>query len=100
MKKLIVLAGILLTLTGCSTTPITTGDAGSIPVSRIYNPAYFTKTSEQQVEVSFQRDKGFIGSGCSHDIYVNNIKIFSIRPNESAVIYLNPDYYILAMRNK
>ncbi|USA55112.1 DUF2846 domain-containing protein [Acinetobacter sp. C32I] len=66
-------------------------------MDRIYNSEYFSKQSQDQAKVTFLRDKGFTGGGCSHDIYVNNTKVFSIRPNEKGVIYLKPDYYIFRL---
>ncbi|WP_448761820.1 hypothetical protein [Acinetobacter tandoii] len=98
MKKTILLYLLVgLGCVGCSTSPTVVGMEKNIPASRISQPSYFTKQSSDQTEVSFLRDSGFIGRGCTHDIFANNIKIFSIRPNEKAVIYLKPDYYIFRL---
>ncbi|WP_215902706.1 MULTISPECIES: DUF2846 domain-containing protein, partial [unclassified Acinetobacter] len=64
---------------------------------RVYNQNYLKKHTPEQAKVTFLRDKGFLGSGCTHDIYVNNEKVFSIRSNEIATIYLEPKYYIFRL---
>ncbi len=93
----IFLSLVFLTLVGCSTAPVKSDSVKLIPQNRIYEPAYFTKANSEDVQVIFQRDRGFIGSGCVHDIYANNVKVFSMRSNEKAVIYLKPDFYIFRL---
>jgi len=100
MKRIaisIALIGLSVTLNGCSTVPVTAETAKLIAPERIYQKDVFSRQDEDQAQVIFLRDKGFTGSGCSHDIYVNNVKIFSIRSNEKASIYLKPDYYIFRL---
>lgn len=63
----------------------------------MYNQNYLKKQTPEQAKVTFSRDKGFLGSGCTHDMYVNNEKVFSIRSNEIATIYLEPKYYIFRL---
>lgn len=93
MKKIIFLA-LVLGLVGCSTAPVVPNTAKLIPNERVYNQNYLKKQTPEQAKVTFSRDKGFLGSGCTHDMYVNNEKVFSIRSNEIATIYLEPKYYI------
>ncbi|WP_347454063.1 hypothetical protein [Acinetobacter thermotolerans] len=97
MKKILTIASACLYLMGCSTAPINDKSVGSIPKDRIYQQDYFYKQSADQASVTFTRDKGFLGSGCSHVLYVNNIKVFSIRSHEKATIYLPPDFYIFRL---
>lgn len=99
MKKLLLISilGIGAVLGGCSTIPVTADVAEPVPNNRIYVQSYFSKQSLDQARVIFLRDKGSTGSGCTHDIYANNEKIFSIRSNEKAVIFLKPDYYIFRL---
>lgn len=96
MKKIIFL-GLVLGLFGCSTVPVVSNTAKPIPNERVYNQDYLKKQTPEQAKVTFLRDKGFLGSGCTHDIYVNNEKAFSIRSNEIATIYLEPKYYIFRL---
>ncbi|AZC09826.1 hypothetical protein DKE47_010685 [Acinetobacter nosocomialis] len=96
MKKIIFL-GLVLSLIGCSTSPVVSNTAKPIPNERVYNQNYLKKHTPEQAKVTFLRDKGFLGSGCNHDIYVNNEKVFSIRSNEIATIYLEPKYYIFRL---
>lgn len=96
MKKIIFL-GLVLSLIGCSTAPVVSNTAKPIPNERVYNQDYLKKQTPEQAKVTFLRVKGFLGSGCTHDIYVNNEKAFSIRSNEIATIYLEPKYYIFRL---
>lgn len=96
MKKNIFLA-LVLGLVGCSTAPVVPNTAKLIPNERVYNQNYLKKQTPKQAKVTFSRDKGFLGSGCTHDMYVNNEKVFSIRSNEIATIYLEPKYYIFRL---
>lgn len=97
MKNLLIAGVVSLVLAGCSTTPVNPQSAASVPGERIYKHEYFSQQGSGSARVTFLRDKGFLGGGCSHDMYVNNIKAFSIRPNEKAVIHLEPDYYIFRL---
>ena len=96
MSKLLFLL-IAASVTACSTVPVSVNNARLIPSERIYQPAYFTRSSDDQAKVTITRDKGFAGAGCSHDIYANNVKMFSIRAGEIANIYLKPNDYIFRL---
>ena len=84
MKKIIFL-GLVLSLIGCSTSPVVSNTAKPIPNERVYNQNYLKKHTPEQAKVTFLRDKGFLGSGCTHDIYVNN------RPLAKVVIASSSD---------
>lgn len=75
-------------LEACSTMPISTQTGSPVPNERIYHAKYVKSTpASKAARVSFFRDTGFFGSGCSHDVYINNKKVFTIRPGE--FIHLN-----------
>ena len=97
MKSVIVLLSVLSTLSACSSVPVTSSTVQMIPPERIYQSKYFTKTSDDQVKVEISRDRGAIGSACSHTIYANDEKLFAIRTNEMATVYLDPKFYIFRL---
>jgi hypothetical protein len=85
-------------LSACSTTPVTEQTATPVPQERIYAPALVaTSVSSQKAHVSFFRDSGLFGSGCSHDIYVNNVKAFAIRQGEYIHLTLDPGPYFFRL---
>jgi len=43
------------------------------------------------------RDEGFMGQGCSHDMYVNNHKVFAIRQGEYLTLSLDPGHYLFRL---
>lgn len=82
----ILIAGLALAiLAGCSTSPVTEATAKPVPAERIYKPS-MTESQEggpsSSASVTFLRDSGYYGSACSHDMFVNNVKAFSIRQGE------------------
>ncbi|WP_165667905.1 DUF4397 domain-containing protein [Metapseudomonas otitidis] len=88
---LAVLAGLLLA--GCSTSPVTEGQANAIPSDRIYAPDLVGRGGPGVAKATFLRDEGYFGSGCSHVIYVNNRKAFAIRQGEGISLKLQPGEY-------
>ena len=76
-------------LAACSTVPVSEQSAQVVPASRIYQPAYIGPAVEpSDATVVFLRDSGFSGGGCSHDLYVDNVKVFAIRSGEKMTIHV------------
>lgn len=84
-------------MAGCSTTPVSNGTATAVPGERIYAPEYLQQRPGADAAVTFLRDKGFSGSGCSHDIFVNNTKVLSIRQGEGITLKLQPGAYFFRL---
>lgn len=84
-------------LVACSTTPVTSGAATAIPPERVYAPEYLQERAGADARVTFLRDKGFSGSGCSHDVYVNNTKVLAIRQGEGATLPLPAGAYFFRL---
>lgn len=83
----LVLLGLMTA--GCSTTPVTQQSAAQVPADRIYQQSYIgMATGPSDASVTFLRDAGFSGGGCSHDMYVDNVKVFAIRQGEQATIHV------------
>ena len=79
----------MLLAAGCSTTPVSRQTAASVPPDRIYQQSYVgSATSPTDATVLFLRDAGLSGSGCSHDMFVDNIKVFAIRHAEQITIHM------------
>lgn len=96
MRGLIVL--LSLSLAACSTTPVTQQSAMPVPADRIYAASYVVGNEPAKgATVSFARDSGFLGGGCSHDLYVNNAKVFAIRPGELITLNLSPGPYFFRL---
>jgi len=82
---------------GCSTAPVAEGQARAVPADRIYAAEYLQASPERSAVVVIARDKGFSGSGCSHDISVNNQKVVALRQAETATLHLAPGAYFLKL---
>jgi hypothetical protein len=80
---------LLLALGGCSTTPVTQQSALPIAMDRVYQPSYMGAASaSSDATVVFLRDAGFSGGGCSHDMFIDNVKVFAIRHGEQITIHV------------
>ena len=94
MKIYVILFSALF-ISACSTTPVNRQTAEPVPASRIYATNLVNPINlEHKAYVSFFRDAGMFGSGCTHDLYVNNIKAFSINSREFIELALDAgDYF-------
>lgn len=93
-----IVAGLgVLALVGCSTDPVTLQTAKQVSADRIYDRALLKRTSADQAKVTFLRDSGFVGAGCSHDIYVDQIKALALRQGEGASVYVSPGEHLFRM---
>ena len=82
-NALLVSVGLAFSFSGCSTTPVTQQSANAVPPERVYQASYSgAATTPSDATVVFLRDAGFSGGGCSHDLYIDNVKVFAIRQGE------------------
>lgn len=90
IPRLIPMLPFICMLAACSTIPVTQETARSVPPERVYESSYTGPATDLSREgtVLFLRDSGFSGSGCTHDIYIDNLKIFAIRQAEKMTIHL------------
>lgn len=97
--RILIGALALAALAGCSTSPVTEQAAKTIPTERVYHPEMFAgqRSADEAATVVFLRDSGMFGSGCSHDVFVNNVKVFSIRQGEYAKLSLRPGSYFFRL---
>lgn len=85
------------TLAGCSTVPVTESAAKPVPADRVYAPEYLQPATDRTATIFVARDKGFHGSGCSHDILINNQKVVALRQGEAATLHVAPGAYFLKL---
>jgi len=90
---------VVALLAGCSTSPVTEQTAKTIPADRVYQPEMVATSANAQeaATVVFLRDAGVFGSGCSHDMFVNNVKVFSIRQGEFIRLSLTAGSYFFRL---
>lgn len=95
--KLPLVPMIPLLLAACSTAPVAPGQARTVPAERVYLPGYLQASPERSASISIARDKGFSGSGCSHDIYLNQEKVLAVRQAETVQLHVAPGAYFLKL---
>lgn len=94
MRAASVLASALL-VAGCATTPIPTGQAPSVPRSRVLAPDYLQPRAGYG-RVIVKRDEGFSASACNTRILANGAPIAEISTGEKVVFYLPPGDQMIA----
>jgi len=95
--SLIMLVGLVM-FTGCATTSIPMDRALDIPQDRILAKNLIESNSNSDVEVTFIRDQGMIGSGCYINIFYNDRMIFKLEMSEIVTVYIPEGEHILGMR--
>ena len=96
--KYIVIIFVCTLLSACATTQVNSQTAKPVPADRVYIASFIKSSNpENNPTVSFFRDSGLLGSGCTYDIFVNNAKAFSINPAEFIELTLEPKEYIFRL---
>jgi hypothetical protein len=80
---------LVISVAGCSTTQVSEQTAAAVPSERIYVPNFIGPASTPaHGSILFLRDAGFGGAGCTHDIYVDTVKVLGLRHGEQATIHV------------
>lgn len=93
MRKILT-AMVLIALAGCSTHQVSEKDATPVPTNRIYA---MQDAKPGDSEVVFIRDSGVLGAACTHNVYVNNTKAFTIDAGEIIRLKLKPGPYLFRL---
>ena len=97
-RSILVAVLSLFWLIGCSTAPISEATGSRVISERIYDQSLTVAPSNSVYgTVSFLRDKGFSGGGCTHVISINGKKAFAIRQGEHMTVFLPPGDHLLGL---
>jgi hypothetical protein len=88
------LALISTLLLGCATTPIPSGLARDVPLSRVFERSLL-KPLPEAGQVIVKRDEGLAASACNSQIHVNGSLLAEISPGEKVVFYLPEGEHML-----
>lgn len=91
MRLRLGLIAMLVTLYGCTTTPIDSAKTARPPTEQLLKPELIAKRASEsttQVPVLFIRDAGFYGGGCLHEIFINDEPVLKLGTSESIQLYL------------
>jgi len=98
MRTHLLLAIAATFVAGCSTTAVSEHNAQMVPAERIYAQAFMgPAVSPTDGSVLFLRDEGFGGAGCTHDIYVDAVKVVGLRHGEQATIHVPAGRHFIRM---
>jgi len=95
MKKLSFISLVIIAmLSGCATTPTASSSAEEVSLDRMYiKEENRVKTGERNASLTIVRDGGIWGAACIHRVSVDGKKVFALKPNEQATVYLKPQEY-------
>ena len=79
---------LVLSLTGCATTPLTVSQASAVPASRILAPQLIAQRSNTGSLV-VKRDSGFMGSACTIRVFVDALPVADLAPSEKIELYVD-----------
>lgn len=89
----IFIAGLVLALAGCATTPIPAEQADPVPASRLFA---FQSPSGGQAMIVVTRDTGFTGGACNTKLSIDGRLAAEIGPGETAKFYVSPGERMLS----
>ncbi len=93
MKK-IIFSALLLALDACAGIPLQSVSSKPVPPDRVYAsyPKFFTGAY-----VTVRRDASpqEIGIGCENELYIDNIRSFTIMPGEYVTFFLTDGKHVL-----
>ena len=90
----------LAVLGGCSSLPTSEHEADMVPAARVYTPSYLeAATSSSDGTIVFLRDWGFGGMGCTHDVYIDSVKVFGIRHSEQIAVHVQAGEHFIRIEN-
>ena len=82
MKATVLVVAIAL-ISGCATTPISSGQADPVPADRQLR---FRAPASNTVPVSITRDSGFVSSACATRVFVNGELAAYVRAGERVTL--------------
>jgi hypothetical protein len=95
--RTMLIAGLLFSLFGCATTPISTDTALEVPRTRVFNGA-FLESNKDRGQVIVKRDQGLSASACNSTVFANGVQVAEIAPGEKVTFYLREGEQMLAAR--
>jgi hypothetical protein len=100
-RKIFLLPSFLIAIlisTGCSTTQVTFNKAKPVDSEKIYDKS-FLNPDENNEKISVIRDQGFLGSACTHTIFINNKKVFDIEKGQAIMVSIEPGNHVLRLES-
>lgn len=82
----------LLSIAGCSTSPVSAENAASVPASRLFA---FSEKNESQLVVT--RDEGIVGSEIRFILHIDGMPAAEFHPGEVARFGLTPGRHVLGL---
>lgn len=90
----------LAMLGACSSMPTSEREAVPVPSERIYAPAFVgPATSPTDGAIVFLRDSGLRGMGCTHDVFIDSVRVFGIKHSEQITVHVPAGDHFVRIEN-
>lgn len=99
MKNTAPLLVALISIAGCTTTPLPTNKAVDVPSDRVFNKTLL-KYGDDKGHVTVKRDSGHVGNACYTIVYLDGKEIAYLDPGEKFEFYPPVGDHILGARPK
>lgn len=99
MKKFAFLLVALISIAGCTTTPIPTNKAVDVPSERVFNKTLLNDGADRGA-VIVKRDSGHVGNACYSIVYMDGKEIAYLDPGEKFEFYPPVGDHILGAQPK
>ena len=94
-----ILTSVLSSCLYWPTTPVTEQSGKLVSSDRIYQPSFVgTAQNKNEATVAFYRDASFLGSGCSHYIYIDDVKVFAIWQGEKMTLHMPSGNHVFRLQ--
>ena len=87
----------LLLLSGCTTQPIVTNLARSIPAGQVIDSSFQVK-NQNACSVKIRRDAGLHGSMCSLRVFIDETPVADLNTSEEFLFFVAPGNHTLSAR--
>jgi hypothetical protein len=89
---------VLILFSGCATKQINLLKSISVPENKIYDKSLMN-TDIKNEKLSLIRDRGILGSACTHRMYINDKRAFDIDAGQALEVALEPGNYVLRIQS-
>jgi hypothetical protein len=91
---------LVLSLTGCATSPVSVHQAALVPSSRMLAPQLVSQVQAQAQPTGsliVKRDSGLMGSACTIRVFVDAVPVADLAPSEKVELFIPTGEHIVGV---
>ena len=91
----IIIGLLVLSLTGCATSPVAVDQASGVPSSRVLAPQFLAQ-AQYTGSLVIKRDSGFMGSACAIRVFLGAVPVADLAPSEKVELFVPLGEHVVA----